>query len=98
MEFASPVWSPWQEQDIQALEKIQKRAVGMISGLRGENFEEKCKELKLDTLQKRRDKQDLLELFKMLNRAGDLDPTPMLRKPEARLGSSTRSTGGRRPT
>ena len=47
MEFASPVWSPWQELDIQTLEKIQKRAVGMISGLGGESYEEKCKELNL---------------------------------------------------
>ena len=59
MEFASPVWLPWLEQDIQILEKVQKRAVGMISGLRGENYEDKCNELKLDTLQLRRDKQDL---------------------------------------
>ena len=29
----------------------------------------------------------------MLNRAEDLDPAPMFRKPEARLGASTRSTG-----
>ena len=26
MEFASPVWSPWLEQDIQMLEKIQKKS------------------------------------------------------------------------
>ena len=38
MEFASPVWSPWLEQDIQILEKVQKRAAGMISGLRGDKL------------------------------------------------------------
>ena len=93
MEFASPVWSPWQEQDIQTLEKIQKRAVGMISGLGGESYEEKCKELNLETLQRRREKQDLLELFKMLNGAGDLDPATLFKRPEARTGVATRSTG-----
>ena len=93
MEFASPVWSPWQEQDIQTLEKIQKRAVGMISGLGGESYEEKCKELNLETLQRRREKQDLLELFKMLNGAGDLDPAILFKRPEARTGVATRSTG-----
>ena len=70
MEFASPVWSPLLEQEIQALEKVQKKAVGMISGLKGENYNEKCKELKLDTLQLRRDKQDLQEMFKIMNGTG----------------------------
>ena len=93
MEFASPVWSPWQEQDIQTLEKIEKPAVGMISGLGGESYEEKCKELNLETLQRRREKQDLLELFKMLNGAGDLDLAILFKRPEARTGVATRSTG-----
>ena len=50
VEFASPVWWPWLEQDIQILERVQKKAVGMISGLKGDNYAEKCKELKLDTV------------------------------------------------
>ena len=79
MEFASPVWSTWQDYDIQALQKIQKRAVGMISGLKGENYEEKCKERRLDTPKKRRERQDLLELFKMLNEAGELDPPTLFK-------------------
>ena len=65
----------------------------MISGLGGESYEEKCKELNLETLQRRREKQDLLELFKMLNGAGDLDPATLFKRPEARTGVATRSTG-----
>jgi hypothetical protein len=33
---------------------VQEKAVGMISGLKGENYEEKCKELKIETLKERR--------------------------------------------
>ena len=67
----------------------------MISGLKGENYEEKCKERRLDTPKKRRERQDLLELFKMLNEAGELDPPTLfkLKKQQARLGVATRSTG-----
>ena len=82
VEFASPVWSPWLEQDIQTLEKVQKKAVGMISGLKGENYIEKCKELKLDTLRLRRDKQDLQEMFKIMNGTGSLNPEDLFRKPK----------------
>ena len=93
MEFASPVWSPWLEQDIQRLETVQKRAVNMISGLVGENYEEKCKELKLDTLTVRREKQDLQEMYKMMNKYGVLDPDKLFTKVEAREGVATRAAG-----
>ena len=67
----------------------------MISGLKGENYEEKCKERRLDTPKQRRERQDLLELFKMLNEAGELDPPTLfkLKKQQARLGVATMSTG-----
>ena len=91
MEFASPVWSPWLEQDIQILEKVQKRAVGMISGLRGENYEDKCKELKLETLQLQLDKQDLQEMYKIMTGTGELNPENLFKKPKIRTGAVTRS-------
>ena len=91
MEFATPVWSTWLEQDIQTLEKVQKKAVGMISSLKGENYTEKCKELKLDTLRLRRDKQDLQEMFKIMNSTGSLNPDDLFRKPESRTRVATQS-------
>ena len=93
MEFASPVWWPWLEQDIQILERVQKKAVGMISGLKGDNYAEKCKELKLDTLQLRREKQDLLEMYKIITGTGKLNPEAIFKKPEVRTGVITRSAG-----
>ena len=54
VEFASPAWSPWTEADKATIEKVQIRAVKMISGLSGTTYEEKCKELGLDTLEDRR--------------------------------------------
>jgi hypothetical protein len=30
LEFSSAAWSPWLQKDIDCLEKVQKRAVGMI--------------------------------------------------------------------
>ncbi len=68
LEFATPAWSPWQVSDIEVLEKIQKRAVGLIKGLRGRTYEEKCKELDLETLAVRREKADLIQVFKIVNK------------------------------
>jgi len=67
LEFASPAWAPWNESDKLTLEKVQMRAVGMISGLAGKTYEDKCKELGLDTLEMRRRKQDMTETFKIMS-------------------------------
>ena len=63
----------------------------MISGLSGENYEEKCKEVNIDTLKKRIEKQDLYEVYKIINKTGALDPASLLKHPEVRPGVSTRS-------
>ena len=66
LEFASPAWSPWNESDKASIEKVQIRALNMISGLNG-TYEERCQELGLDTLEERRRKQDLLQAYKICN-------------------------------
>ena len=63
----------------------------MISGLRGENYEDKCNELKLDTLQLRRDKQDLQEMYNIMTGTGKLNPENLFKKPKTRTGAVTRS-------
>ena len=65
VEFASPAWSPWNETDKAVIEKVQIKAVNMISGLAGKTYEEKCLELGLETLEERRKKQDLLQTYKI---------------------------------
>jgi hypothetical protein len=40
-EFSSPACSTWTETDKAVLEKIQRSAVSMVSGLKGESYEEK---------------------------------------------------------
>ena len=66
LEFAVPVWSPWTQGDIELLEKIQIRMVGMVSGLKGRNYQEKLKELGLQTLETRRRRFDMIQTFKIL--------------------------------
>jgi ribonuclease P/MRP protein subunit RPP40 len=69
LEFASPAWSPWTEADKAVLEKIQPRAVSMVSGLKGESYEEKLKELGLSTLEERRHQADMLQTFKIVRQS-----------------------------
>ena len=67
LEFAIPAWSPWLVQDIEILERVQKKAVNFIVGLSGKTYEEKLSELNLTSLADRRKKFDLVQTFKILN-------------------------------
>ena len=66
LEFAATVWSPWQEGDRDCLEKVQKRAISQVSGLRGATYEEKLRELEMETLEERRHQLDMQQTFKIL--------------------------------
>ena len=45
LEFSTPAWAPWAEGDKNVLEKVQRKAVGMVSCLRSKVYEERLKEL-----------------------------------------------------
>ncbi len=66
LEFASPTWAPWMEGDKERLEKVQRRAISMISGLRSQQYEEKLRELGLCSLEERRHQLDMTQTFKIL--------------------------------
>ncbi len=66
MEFASPAWAPWMEGDKESLEKVQRRPISMISGLRSQQYEEKLRELGLCTLEERRHQLDMTQTFTIL--------------------------------
>jgi hypothetical protein len=67
LEFAAAAWSPWLENDKNTLEKIQRRAISMISGLKSTTYEEKLKELGITTLEERRHQSDMVQTFKILH-------------------------------
>jgi len=62
LEFASPAWAPWLQADKQVLENVQKKAVSMVSGLRETSYEDRCRAIGLQTLEERRNIQDLMQV------------------------------------
>ena len=72
LEFAVPAWSPWTVGDRETLEKVQERAVRMVSGLRGTTYEEKLEELGLPTLELRRTHYDLAQVYKIVMEKDDV--------------------------
>jgi hypothetical protein len=74
LEFSTQAWSPWTEADKSCLEKVQQRAVKMVSGLKSDEYSERLAELEMPTLEERRHQADMAMVHKLTNRRGGLDP------------------------
>jgi hypothetical protein len=67
LEFSTPAWSPWMAADKECLEKVQKRAVKMVSGHKATEYELRLKELGLVTLEERRHRADMQMVHKIMH-------------------------------
>lgn len=90
LEFATPAWNPWLATDKETLERVQKRAVRMVSGLQNRTYEARLKELGLTTLEARRERADMIQTFKIMNNLEDVDATTWFTRLET--GRTTRLT------
>ncbi len=66
LEFAVPSWCPWLEADKEVLEKVQRRAIKMVSGLKSNTYEGRLRELGLTTLEERRHQADMVQTYKIV--------------------------------
>jgi ribonucleases P/MRP protein subunit RPP40 len=92
LEFASPAWAPWQAGDKATLECVQEKAVRQIVGLKGNTYEEKCSELGLETLEKRRYLQDMAQTFKIIKGIDKVRPEEIFKFMDE--GGRTRAAAG----
>ncbi len=67
LDYASSVWAPYKKKLIKDLENVQRRATKQLPGLKEKSYEERLKFLKLPTLQYRRIRGDMIEVFKIMN-------------------------------
>ena len=66
LEYCVQVWRPYLQKDIQNMERVQHRATKMIRECRMLNYEDRLCITGLTTLEKRRDRGDLIEVFKLI--------------------------------
>ena len=73
LEFAIQAWAPWQRGDIELLENVQRRMIRQVTGLQGRTYEERLGELGMETLERRRRAQDLVQAHKIIHEVDDVD-------------------------
>ena len=66
LEYAVAAWSPWNQGDKDILEAVQKRAVMMVTNLKGRYYSQRLEELGMTTLEERRERGDLIQAYKVL--------------------------------
>jgi len=67
VEYCISAWNPHYKKDKELIEKVQRRFTKMINNMEGQSYEERLYCLKLWTLEERRNRQDLIEVFKTCN-------------------------------
>ena len=59
---------------MEVLERVQRRAVMMVSNLQGKSYEERLAELDMVTLETRRRRGDMIQTFKIMSGTDDVRP------------------------
>jgi hypothetical protein len=66
LEYANLVWHPYRKDEINKLEKVQRRATKLVSSLKTLSYENRLKKLNLPTLSFRRLRGDMIEVYKIV--------------------------------
>ena len=91
LEYAVQSWSPHLRKDINILEKVQRRATRLIPEISQLPYEERLEALNLSTLEDRRIRGDIIEVFKLVKGFENIDPSQFFSI--AREGHRARTRG-----
>ena len=77
LEYASPVWNPHQMKYIKLIEGVQRRGTKLLSSIQALDYPKRLEKLKLPTLQFRRLRTDLIQVYKIMSGKDNINPEKM---------------------
>jgi len=75
LEYANCIWSPYIQMDIKKIERVQMRATRMVQQLKNYSYEARIRRLNLPTLQYRRLRSDMFQVFNIVSGKYTTNPT-----------------------
>ena len=87
LDYGMTVCPPETSAEAKQLERVQAKATALVHGMKGLNAEERRKKLGLMSLQERRERGDLIEVYKILKGLTKIDPAEFWEVREARNGA-----------
>jgi hypothetical protein len=78
LEYASPVWSPSTKKDARKLEAVQARATKILPTVRNLTYPQRLRRLGIPSLEYRRIRADMIQIWKLLHGVDRLEPTRVL--------------------
>ena len=82
LDFCVQAWRPHLVKDVEVLERVQRRATRLMCGGEGRDYEERLKVLSLTTLETRRIRADMIEVFKIIKGEERIDERIFFRREE----------------
>ena len=67
LEYCNCVWGPLYLLDIHSVERVQRRATKLVKSIQHLQYPERLKQLNLPSLQFRRKRGDMIQVFKIIN-------------------------------
>ena len=72
LKYCTPAWSPYLLKDIDLLEQVQYRATKLVTSIANLPYEERLATLGLHSLFCRRQRSNLIETYKIINKINDV--------------------------
>ena len=78
LEYASPVWAPSNKKDAKKIETVQARATKLLPALRNLTYPDRLRRLGLPSLEYRRMRADMIQIWKIVHGIDQLSPNRVL--------------------
>ena len=79
LEYCIQAWSPYLERDMEVLERVQRSATRLLSGFARFGYEDRLRKLGITTLRKRRERGDLIEVYRIMSGREKIEKTQFFR-------------------
>lgn len=90
LDYCSQAWRPYMSKDIDILERVQRRATKMVQECKGLDYNRRLKKVGLTTLETRRLRADMIEVYKIVNELDNIKESTFFRRASSCSAYTTR--------